>query len=196
MCTYADLPPVPAHIYFVYVCTCVRLQELFSCDTEVGHQQMSPGLEWRGLLGPQLSSQLLTPLNPLCSRPQQVIIETQRPCVGWLSHSDGLDRTVPFADRPSVKCPNLGTCGLEFTQSVCCASLAHPATSTQRAARPVLSSRVAGEASWLALTSAAASSQGAQPCQPEHVEDPRMHLRGLGILSTPGQASGRLSRSH
>lgn len=34
--------------------TCVRLQELFSCGTEVGHQQMSPDLEWRGLLGPQL----------------------------------------------------------------------------------------------------------------------------------------------
>lgn len=67
------------------MCTCVRLQELFSCDTEVGHQQMSPGLKWKGLLGLQLSSQFLTPLNPLCNRPQQVIIETQRPCAGWLS---------------------------------------------------------------------------------------------------------------
>lgn len=73
---------------------------------------------------------------------------------------------------PSLSCQsvcsgvlNLGTRGLTFTWSVCCASLACPAPRAQRAARRSLSSRLAGEASQLALTSTAASSQGAEPCQ-------------------------------
>lgn len=45
------------------MCTCVRSQELFPCDTEIEHQRVS--LEERGLLGPQLGPQLFSPLYPL-----------------------------------------------------------------------------------------------------------------------------------
>lgn len=83
------------------VCACVKLQGMFTCVTELRHQWVNLGLEGRGLLGPQLGSQLLIPLHPLCTllctvelalRLQQVVGETQRTtCCVILSYSDGLD---------------------------------------------------------------------------------------------------------
>lgn len=107
-------------------------------------------------------------------------------CWVALSHSDGLDRTILFADLPSVQCLNLGTRGLKFTRSVCCASRARPATRTQRAMRPILKICWRGISAGSNLRSSFQLRSSAPP--EEHVEDPRMHLWGLGILSTLGQA--------
>lgn len=120
-----------------------------------------------------LSTQWSWPLVPSRS-----LERLKRPCVGWFSLSDGLDVPICQSALSAASKPR-HTQSRVHSVSVLCFSRSPSRQGTEsNEACPVLGACWRGVPA--GLTPAAASSQGAEPRQPEHAQDPRMHLLGPG----------------
>lgn len=87
----------------------VRPQELFPCDTGIGHQQGAEGLKGSSPWGPQQGSQLCPPLlSEVLVCPQAGSSPSSQQVVGtWavLCHREGLDPCPPPPKHPHVGRP-------------------------------------------------------------------------------------------